>query len=563
MNPNKQERELASASSQQESQTLQRLREEILELRKIERLHNDLYENSPDMCVSVGVESRLVEKCNQTLINAIGRPRDQIVGSSVFDIFHPDCEDEAKALFAQLRKQGAASDKELVLQRQDGTSIPVVQNFSMVVDEDGTPLFSQLVWRDITGLVAVRQELARVNAEQEKRVEQRTAELKANVKAIASKAEALRIANENLAESDARFRGIFNQTFQFIGIMSPDGTLVNANRTSLKAAGISPEEVLGKKFWDTAWWQHSNELQTRLREAVKKAATGTFDRFEATHPTADGSILNVDFSLKPVKDETGKVVFLIPEGRDVTEMHQAKLKMQEYAKELEKRNQDLDEFAYVASHDLSSPIRAVANLADWIVEDAGDSLPEQCQENLRLMQSRIGRMQMLLTDLLTYSRAGRQMGDVREISVQEMVSRVTELIHIPDGFLIDTQIEPADLRIKTWLTPLQQCLQNLVSNAIKHHDQGSTGRVKISVTGLGETILFEITDNGPGIPREHHEKIFDMFKTLKSRDDLEASGMGLAIVKRITESIGGEIGLTSEPGVGTTFRLTWNKTTEL
>jgi len=121
-----------------------------------------------------------------------------------------------------------------------------------------------------------------------------------------------------LRESERKFRAIFDQTFQFIGLMTPDGTLIEANRTALKFSGIKESEILGKPFWETPWWIHSEKLQEKLRKAVKDAAKGEFVRFEATHLAADGQFHYIDFSIKPVMDEAGNVVLLIPEGRDIT-----------------------------------------------------------------------------------------------------------------------------------------------------------------------------------------------------------------------------------------------------
>jgi len=132
-----------------------------------------------------------------------------------------------------------------------------------------------------------------------------------------------RQAEEALRESERKFRAIFDHTFQFIGLMRPDGVLTEANRAALDFAGIEESEVLGKPFWDTPWWTHSSALQDRLRDAVKRAAAGDFVRLEATHPATDGTMHSIDFSLKPVMDESGNVVLLIPEGRDITERKRA------------------------------------------------------------------------------------------------------------------------------------------------------------------------------------------------------------------------------------------------
>jgi len=136
-----------------------------------------------------------------------------------------------------------------------------------------------------------------------------------------------RATERQLAESERRFRAIFDQTFQFMGLMTLDGTLMEANRASLEFIGA--EDVIGKPFWETPWWTHSPELQEKIRLAIKKAAEGEFVRFEATHLTANGNLRYVDFSLKPVLDETGKVVLLIPEGRDITERKLAEEELRE------------------------------------------------------------------------------------------------------------------------------------------------------------------------------------------------------------------------------------------
>lgn len=126
-------------------------------------------------------------------------------------------------------------------------------------------------------------------------------------------------AEERLRESERKIRALFDQTFQFIGMMTVDGTLIEANRTALQFAGISESDCLGKPFWKTPWWSHSKELRDKVRDAVETAAGGETVVFEATHIAADGSTHYIDFSLKPVKDQYGKIIFLIPEGRDITE----------------------------------------------------------------------------------------------------------------------------------------------------------------------------------------------------------------------------------------------------
>jgi PAS domain S-box-containing protein len=138
---------------------------------------------------------------------------------------------------------------------------------------------------------------------------------------------------DRLRESERKARAIFDQTFQFIGLMALDGTLIEANRTALEFSGVEASSVLNKPFWETPWWTHSPELQEKLRQAIKKVAQGEFVRFEATHIAKDGSLHFVDFSLKPVKDESGKMIFMIPEGRDITEYKFSEEKIKQAAEE--------------------------------------------------------------------------------------------------------------------------------------------------------------------------------------------------------------------------------------
>lgn len=165
--------------------------------------------------------------------------------------------------------------------------------------------------------------LQEAHDELEKRVCERTAELAAANERLMEEIEERKRTEEALRQSEQKFRVIFDQTFQFIGVMSTDGVLLQANQTALQSAGVGEEAVLGKPFWESVWWAHSVELQERLRTAIRDAAEGKLVRFEATHRTVGGEIRHIDFSLKPVVDTQGRVILLIPEGRDITERKRA------------------------------------------------------------------------------------------------------------------------------------------------------------------------------------------------------------------------------------------------
>ena len=223
--------------------------------------------------------------------------------------------------------------------------------------------------------------------------------------------------------------------------------------------------------------------------------------------------------------------------------------------ELEAINDELDNFAYVASHDLRSPLRAIDNLANWIHDDCFDVLPNDSKEHFRLLRSRINRMEQLLDDLLKYSRVGRVDSPAEPVVFTDVVNQSLDILEVPESVKIE--IEDNVPEFMTRVTPLRQVLQNLIGNAIKYNDK-SACVVQVSASRPSDELLqIEITDNGPGIAPEYHEKIFAMFTTLHSRDDVESSGMGLAIVKKVLESEGGSITIDSDVGQGCKFTFTW------
>ena len=238
----------------------------------------------------------------------------------------------------------------------------------------------------------------------------------------------------------------------------------------------------------------------------------------------------------------------------LAESQRMTLELDAKAEQLERSNRDLDSFAYVASHDLRSPLRAIDNLAEWIAEDADDVLPDESREHFGLLRKRVGRMEQLLADLLEYSRAGRVDSAKETFRVDCLIQEIQETIEWPDDMqlVIDCEL-PA---IETERGPLARVLQNLMTNAVKYRRDDSP-RLTISARRLDDLVEFSVADNGPGIEPQYHSQIFEMFKRLHNQDEIEGSGMGLALIKRLIESFGGTIAVQSQAGQGATFRFTW------
>jgi signal transduction histidine kinase len=222
---------------------------------------------------------------------------------------------------------------------------------------------------------------------------------------------------------------------------------------------------------------------------------------------------------------------------------------------LSRSNRDLEDFAYIASHDLKAPLGGIDSAAKWLEEDLRDSLSDESRKILGLMRSRITRMEKLLDDLLSYSRAGRTDTAVSETNVADIFDSIVGVLTPPAH--IQVRVEGGLPVIVTASAQLEQVLRNLINNAIKHHDKQS-GEVVLSGKRVGDVVEFSVRDDGPGIAPQFHDKIFQLFQTLKRRDEVEGSGMGLALVKKLVEQQNGRITVHSRgDGTGSEFRFGW------
>ncbi|HEX6039354.1 ATP-binding protein [Longimicrobium sp.] len=235
------------------------------------------------------------------------------------------------------------------------------------------------------------------------------------------------------------------------------------------------------------------------------------------------------------------------------EVEQKAEELARLARALETSNRELDQFAYVASHDLKAPLRGIANLSQWIEDDLADRFTDDTREQMRLLRGRVHRMEGLIDGILQYSRAGRTQDPPQRIDTDALAHEIVDLLAPPAE--AEVVVEPGLPVLVTERLPLQQVLMNLVSNGLKYG--GDRPRVHVSAARAGDEWTFTVRDNGPGIAPEYHERIFAIFQTLQARDTVESTGIGLSIVKKMVESRGGRVWVESAPGRGAAFHFTW------
>jgi signal transduction histidine kinase len=253
-------------------------------------------------------------------------------------------------------------------------------------------------------------------------------------------------------------------------------------------------------------------------------------------------------------DEIGKL------GRAFNQMldHQEKSRMEQirYAEQLKKQNEELNQFSYVVSHDLKAPLRAIFKLSEWIEEDCHSVLPEESRKNMHLLRGRIFRLEALINGLLEYSKIGRVNVPVERTDTQAVLKEAIDLLNPPAHIHINIEKNMPVFKTKKLL--LQQVFINLLSNAIKYNDK-EEGIIHIRKKEINGCFQFSVEDNGKGIDPVYHEKVFAIFQTLESRDKVEGTGVGLSIIKKSVEDMGGEIRLESQEGKGAKFVFTWPK----
>ena len=370
-------------------------------------------------------------------------------------------------------------------------------------------------------------------------------------------------AEQSLNKSENLLRTTINATKEAMISIGEDGLINLFNQAAEEMFGHKREEMIGESLDclipEQYRQQHRQYVKSYFTTGKPDAAIG--NTLELPALRSDGSVFPVELSLSAgVVDDKQ---FVIAVARDITERKEAEQTLAKLNKDLEstnveltRTNKELQEFAYITAHDLKTPLRGIGTLAQWISTDYADKFDEQGKEQVNMLVTAARRMSALIDNIMQYCRLGRENQEKQQVDLNTVLSDVITTISPPKNIEITVENELPTLRCEK--TQIIHIFQHLLSNAVRYMDKPK-GQIKIGCIEQDCFWKFCIADNGPGINQKYFEKIFKIFQTLSPGDQVENTGIGLSIVKKIVELNGGRIWVESKTGEGTTFFFTLPK----
>lgn len=352
----------------------------------------------------------------------------------------------------------------------------------------------------------------------------------------------LKQAQEETLRGESKYRRILETAIDPMISINEKGLVQLFNPAAEKEFGYSSVEVIGKNIKMLMPSPYTEEHDTYLENYMRTGKAKIIGMIrEVEGLRKNGTVFPMQLSISELY--TGEERSFTGVVRNITETKELIV--------------ELEQFAYIASHDLKAPLRAISNLAEWIEEDLGEGLDEETANNFKLLKKRVLRMENLIQGVLQYSRVANTELTRVSCNLRQVLDEVVSSLGVPEEFSIE--IESNIENIYADPTQINQVFSNLFSNAIKHHDKS---QIKLKVTvqncqSKNDWIEIFVADDGPGIPMEYGEKIFQVFQTLEPRDKTENTGVGLSIVKKIVDKQGGNIELWNTGSIGTTFRILW------
>jgi PAS domain S-box-containing protein len=485
-------------------------------LRKSEARLQTLFDSAAEFIFVIDPQGRIIS-ANRFVYEHTGYDSGEVIGRNIKEFFSEESRNICDCNFPGLRERGYnRADIEFVCKH--GRILQMECSATAVPDEHGQFTTFLIIQRDVT---------ERKQAETE------------------------------LANSERRFRAIFDSSYQLIGLLEPDGTLVKANQAALDLGGLREEDVIGRPFWDTHWWRYSTEVQDRLKAAVMEASQGTTVGYEENVLGADNAIRTIEFTLKPVKNQQGEVVFIIPEGRDISDRKRAEEEQQRHRQEIAHvmRLSTMGEIASSMAHELNQPLAALASYCDAAMALARN-LPEPPLRLFDILE-RATEQAHRAGDIIRHLRefVGKGKDSIYPLDLDRVIEDF--------GVLLGSELKTAKVTLEQQLgsqgrrvmankVQIEQVLVNMVMNSVEAI-QGvrTTGGSIVLRTRLLEegSVEVTVTDDGPGINPGIFENMFYSFQTSKA----SGMGMGLSISRSIIEAHGGKIWADGQRREGAEF----------
>jgi PAS domain S-box-containing protein len=446
-----------------------------------------------------------------SITSVLGYAPDQLIGRPATD-FYVEPADRSRMVAAVVENGGRVVDYELCMRHADGHAVWVATSSHLLFDKDSQPCGIEGVFRSI---------------EDRKSVER------------------------TLRDSAAMLQALLDASSDAIMLFRLDGTLLSVNTVLAARFGKTPAEITGLCLWDL----FAPEVALARRKVVAQMAeTG-----QGVHFLDQRGLQHFDNSIYPVRGENGAVDKVAVYSRDITRQIEVERTLTSYISEVERSNTELEQFAYVASHDLREPLRMISSYLSLIERRYGAVLEGDGMEFLTYARDGARRMDLLILDLLDYSRIERR-GD--PIIAMELAPALEQAIHhlavsIEESrAVIDNPNAFAGIRVMGDQSQVMRLLQNLLGNAIKYRPKDRPPVIELGAELRPAEVEITVADNGIGIEEHYFDRIFGIFQRLHTRDSYEGTGIGLAICKKIVERHGGRIWLDSTPGHGTTFHFT-------
>lgn len=357
--------------------------------------------------------------------------------------------------------------------------------------------------------------------------------------------------NKSLKSQKNKYRNIIANMNLGLVEVNEEGEIVLVNQSLCEMSGYSKKELLGKRVLKLLPSATSKSI---IKNNVSKKIKGKSSSYEIKVKNKKRRVKYWLVSVAPNINLKGKTIGTIGICLDITAVKNLEKQKGKILKELEKRNNELEEYAHIVSHDLKSPLRSISALTSWIQSDNEGKFDEMTLQNFELIENTLEKMELLISDILIYSSASVTTKKTTAINLQNLVEDLKKILYVPKHISINILNPlPTVLGDKT---KFQQLFQNLISNAVKFCDK-QEGIVEINVTEGSSFYEFSIKDNGIGIEKKYHKKIFKIFHSLQKSKS--STGIGLSIVKKIVDLYKGEIWIESEPEEGTTFFFTIKK----